>query len=78
MGVDDFEFFLTCGYLYFLHVIGCMIFLLHEILYISRIAIKYCLINKRVSGHGGSDGLHAYVHSLDDAVEDTVCTLSSL
>ena len=24
-------------------------------------------------GHGGSDGLHAYVHSLDDAVTDMVC-----
>lgn len=24
-------------------------------------------------GHGGSDGLHAYVHSLDDAVSDMVC-----
>lgn len=23
-------------------------------------------------GHGGSDGLHAYVHSLDDAVTDVV------
>lgn len=23
-------------------------------------------------GHGGSDGLHAYVHSLDDAVNDMV------
>lgn len=23
-------------------------------------------------GHGGSDGLHAYVHSLDDAVSDLV------
>lgn len=25
-----------------------------------------------ISGHGGSDGLHAYVNSLDDAVNDTV------
>ena len=25
------------------------------------------------TGHGGSDGLHAYVHSLDDAVADMVC-----
>uniref|UniRef100_A0A0A0LTU4 Serine aminopeptidase S33 domain-containing protein n=1 Tax=Cucumis sativus TaxID=3659 RepID=A0A0A0LTU4_CUCSA len=25
-------------------------------------------------GHGGSDGLHAYVHSLDDAVFDLVCS----
>jgi len=25
-------------------------------------------------GHGGSDGLHAYVHSLDDAVSDMVCS----
>ena len=24
-------------------------------------------------GHGGSDGLHAYVPSLDDAVADMVC-----
>lgn len=24
-------------------------------------------------GHGGTDGLHAYVHSLDDAVVDLVC-----
>jgi len=24
-------------------------------------------------GHGGSDGLHGYVHSLDDVVSDTVC-----
>ena len=24
-------------------------------------------------GHGGSDGLHAYVHSLSDAVHDMVC-----
>jgi len=23
-------------------------------------------------GHGGSDGLHGYVHSLDDAVSDMV------
>lgn len=25
-----------------------------------------------IPGHGGSDGLHAYVHSLDDAVTDMV------
>jgi hypothetical protein len=24
-------------------------------------------------GHGGSDGLHGYVHSLDYAVDDLVC-----
>ncbi|KAL2344160.1 hypothetical protein Fmac_005445 [Flemingia macrophylla] len=27
-------------------------------------------------GHGGSDGLHAYVHSLDDAVSDMVCSIT--
>ncbi|XP_039161296.1 caffeoylshikimate esterase [Eucalyptus grandis] len=29
-----------------------------------------CKLFRRLSGHGGSDGLHAYVHSLDDAVCD--------
>lgn len=28
-----------------------------------------------IAGHGGSDGLHAYVHSLDYAVNDMVCFL---
>ena len=27
------------------------------------------------TGHGGSDGLHAYVNSLDDAVTDAVRVL---
>lgn len=32
----------------------------------------------RIAGHGGSDGLHAYVHSLDYAVNDTKLFLNKV
>jgi hypothetical protein len=31
------------------------------------------LMSAHLLGHGGSDGLHGYVHSLDHAVSDLVC-----
>lgn len=38
------------------------------LLFRTQLTLSYPVV-----GHGGSDGLHAYVHSLDDAVSDTVC-----
>lgn len=35
--------------------------------------VLICLFLSFLLGHGGTDGLHAYVHSLDDAVADMVC-----
>lgn len=41
------------------------------VMYISFLSFSLLFL---ILGHGGSDGLHAYVHSLDDAVTDLVCS----
>ena len=51
-------------------------YLLH--LFGNRISTFIPISCFRCIGHGGSDGLHAYVHSLDYAVMDMVCTQGSI
>lgn len=51
--------------------------LLHGTLFSTSVVFlllkfSYLFIYLFSLGHGGSDGLHAYVHSLDDAVNDMV------
>ena len=51
--------------------------LLHGALFSTSVVFYYKIFLIRLFiyfhiGHGGSDGLHAYVHSLDDAVNDMV------
>lgn len=70
-------------YIYYFLTFGCteLAALILDVDFIAFFLLyKYyekdlCLIGSifyLIAGHGGSDGLHAYVHSLDDAVNDMV------